>query len=127
MLSVVIPPHIATQRIPLVEELVYQRCVLPSPLVLRKAPLNALTLTPDMDQTVLRMKILIFLKGMDYIFTPFKGGRRVMPPLTRWGISILCKANTIMRNCLVSLYKSKSLQGLQYLIVLKSDVPGLLY
>ncbi len=27
-------------------------CVLPGPLVLRKAPLNALAPTPDMDRTV---------------------------------------------------------------------------
>ncbi len=31
-----------------------QRCVLPGPLVLRKAPLNALAPTPDMDRTVSR-------------------------------------------------------------------------
>ena len=42
----------ATQRILLVEELVDQRCILPGPLVLWKAPLNAPTPTPDMDQTV---------------------------------------------------------------------------
>ena len=46
--------HMATQRIPLVEELVDQRCILPGPLVLWKAPLNAPTPTPDMDQTVSR-------------------------------------------------------------------------
>ena len=44
----------ATQRILLAEELVHQWCVLPNPLVLRKAPLNALTPTPDMDRTVSR-------------------------------------------------------------------------
>ena len=44
----------ATQRVPLVEELVDQRCILPGPLVLWKAPLNAPTPTPDMDQTVSR-------------------------------------------------------------------------
>ncbi len=33
---------------------VHQRCVLPGPLVLRKAPLNALAPTPDMDRTVSR-------------------------------------------------------------------------
>lgn len=53
--------HMATQRIPLVEELVDQRCILPGPLVLWKAPLNAPTPTPDMDQTVSRT-----------IFTAFK-------------------------------------------------------
>jgi hypothetical protein len=47
-------PHIATQRVPLAGELVYQRCVLPGPLVLWKAPLNALAPTPDMDRTVSR-------------------------------------------------------------------------
>ena len=47
-------PHIATQRVPLAEELVYQWCVLPGPLVLWKAPLNALPPTPDMDRTVSR-------------------------------------------------------------------------
>ena len=47
-------PHLATQRVPLLEELVHQRCVLPGPLVLWKAPLNALPLTPDMDRTVSR-------------------------------------------------------------------------
>jgi len=47
-------PHLATQRIPLAGELVYQRCVLPGPLVLWKTPLNALTPTPDMDRTVSR-------------------------------------------------------------------------
>ena len=56
-------PHLATQRVPLIEELVrrtwleelvHQRCVLPGPLVLWKAPLNALPLTPDMDRTVSR-------------------------------------------------------------------------
>ncbi len=33
---------------------VHQRCVLPGPLVLRKAPLNILTPTSDMDRTVSR-------------------------------------------------------------------------
>ena len=46
--------HLATQHILLVEELAYSRCVLPSPLVLRKSPLSALTPTPDMDRTVSR-------------------------------------------------------------------------
>ena len=45
-------PHIATQRVPLAGELVYQRCVLPGPLVLWKASRNALAPTPDMDRTV---------------------------------------------------------------------------
>src|SRR5579875_1896077 len=44
----------ATQRVPLAGELAHQRCVLPGPLVLWKAPLNALALTPDMDRTVSR-------------------------------------------------------------------------
>ena len=35
-------------------ELVHPWYALPGPLVLRKAPLNALTLTPDMDRTVSR-------------------------------------------------------------------------
>ena len=43
----------ATQRFPL-KELVHQRYVLPGPLVQRKALLNTLTHTPDMDQTVSR-------------------------------------------------------------------------
>ena len=47
-------PHIATQRVPLAGELVYQRCVLPGPLVLWKASRNALAPTPDMDRTVSR-------------------------------------------------------------------------
>ena len=47
-------PHLATQRFPLAWELVYQRCVLPGPLVLWKTPLNAPTPTPDMDRTVSR-------------------------------------------------------------------------
>ena len=47
-------PHMATQRIPLERELADPRCVLPGPLVLGKTPLNALTLTPDMDRTVSR-------------------------------------------------------------------------
>ncbi len=47
-------PHLATQRFPLAGELVYYWCVLPGPLVLWKAPLNALTPTPDMDRTVSR-------------------------------------------------------------------------
>ena len=46
--------YLATQRFPLVQELVHQRYILPSPLVLWKVPLNVLTLTPDMDQTVSR-------------------------------------------------------------------------
>ena len=47
-------PYVATQRFPLERELVYHRYVLPGPLVLRKAPLNTLTPTPDMDRTVSR-------------------------------------------------------------------------
>ena len=43
----------ATQRFPF-KELVHQRFVLPGPLVQRKALLNTLTHTPDMDQTVSR-------------------------------------------------------------------------
>jgi hypothetical protein len=44
----------ATQRFLLAKELVHQRCVLPGPLVLWKAPLNTPTPTPDMDRTVSR-------------------------------------------------------------------------
>ncbi len=44
----------ATLRLPLARLQVHQRCVLPGPLVLRKAPRNALTPTPDMDRTVSR-------------------------------------------------------------------------
>ena len=47
-------PHMATQRFLLEQELADPRCVLPGPLVLGKTPLNALTLTPDMDRTVSR-------------------------------------------------------------------------
>ncbi len=54
MLSAVITPHLATLRLPLARYQVHQRCVLPGPLVLRKAPLNALAPTPDMDRTVSR-------------------------------------------------------------------------
>ncbi len=54
MLSAVIYPCIATQRLPLERELVHQRHVLPGPLVQWKAPLNTLTLIPDMDRTVSR-------------------------------------------------------------------------
>ena len=54
MLSAVITSHMATQRFPLARELVHQRCALPGPLVLWKAPLNTLTPTPDMDRTVSR-------------------------------------------------------------------------
>ena len=46
--------YLATQRFLLEQELVHQRYILPSPLVLWKAPCNVLTLTPDMDQTVSR-------------------------------------------------------------------------
>ena len=60
----------ATQRIPLVEELVDQRCILPGPLVLWKAPLNAPTPTPDMDQTVSRTNYPELPQGVDYIFIP---------------------------------------------------------
>ena len=45
-------PYLATQRILLAQELVYQWCVLPGPLVLWEAPLNALPPAPDMDRTV---------------------------------------------------------------------------
>ena len=38
----------------LAEQLVHQRYVLLGPLVLKKAPLNILTPTPDMDRTVSR-------------------------------------------------------------------------
>ena len=44
--------RIATQRFPLEGELVHHRRTLANPLVLSKAPLNALTPTPDMDRTV---------------------------------------------------------------------------
>ena len=47
-------PHLTTQRLLLAQKLVHQWCVLPGPLVLRKAPFNTLTLTPDMDRTVSR-------------------------------------------------------------------------
>lgn len=46
--------YLATQHFLLEQELVHQRYILPSPLVLWKAPFNVLTLTPDMDQTVSR-------------------------------------------------------------------------
>jgi hypothetical protein len=91
-------PHLATQRFPLAGELVYYRCVLPGPLVLWKAPLNALPPTPDMDRTVSRMYIMdpaarsgvadfpLFLQGMDYIFirSPLweRRSRRVISCLT---------------------------------------------
>ena len=48
------PPHVTTQRILLAQKLADQRCVLPGPLVLRKALFNTLALTPDMDRTVSR-------------------------------------------------------------------------
>ncbi len=47
-------PHMATQRLPLARYLADQRCVPPGPLVLRRAPLNALAPAPDMDRTVSR-------------------------------------------------------------------------
>ena len=47
-------PHIATQLCPLAEQLVHQRCVHPSPLVLRTAPLKFPTPTTDRDRTVSR-------------------------------------------------------------------------
>ena len=46
--------YLATQHFLLEQELVHQRYIFPSPLVLWKAPRNVLTLTPDMDQTVSR-------------------------------------------------------------------------
>ena len=54
MLSAVIPPYVATQHIHLATELVDHRYVFFDPLVLEKALLNTLTLTPDMDRTVSR-------------------------------------------------------------------------
>jgi len=47
-------PYLATQRVLLAQKLVYQWCVLPGPLVLWEAPLNALPPAPDMDRTVSR-------------------------------------------------------------------------
>ena len=47
-------PCVATQHFPLERELVHHWHILPGPLVLRKAPLNTLTPTPDMDRTVSR-------------------------------------------------------------------------
>ena len=47
-------PYIATQRFLLEQELADPWYVLPGPLVLRKALLNTLTPTPDMDRTVSR-------------------------------------------------------------------------
>ena len=46
--------HVTTQRILLAQKLADQRCILPGPRVLKKAPFNTLTLTPDMDRTVSR-------------------------------------------------------------------------
>ncbi len=47
-------PHIATQRILLVQELVHPRCVSLGPLVLKRNPFSILTPSPDMDRTVSR-------------------------------------------------------------------------
>ncbi len=47
-------PCVATQRFLLEKELIHNRHDHPNPLVLGMDPLNALTTTPDMDQTVLR-------------------------------------------------------------------------
>ena len=47
-------PNIATQRVPLVRQLVHQRFVHPGPLVLGTAPLKSPTPTEDRDRTVSR-------------------------------------------------------------------------
>jgi len=91
-------PHLATQRFPLAGELVYYWCVLPGPLVLWKAPLNALTITPDMDRTVSRMGLRGFPRGMDYIFIrPFTCLSEHVPCLSeqRWaGVDVLSRPPT---------------------------------
>jgi hypothetical protein len=47
-------PHIATQLMPLVEQLTNERCVHSGPLVLGAAPLKSPTPTADRDRTVSR-------------------------------------------------------------------------
>lgn len=47
-------PHIATQRLQLVPQLLHQRCVHPGPLVLRTDSLKSPTPTADKDRTVSR-------------------------------------------------------------------------
>ena len=80
----------ATQRIPLVEELVDQRYILPGPLVLWKAPLNAPTPTPDMDQTVSRtFEPQVALRGGLYLHLAECKSRRIMLFLTRKSISTM--------------------------------------
>ena len=54
MLSALIPPDIATRRMPLAGQLVHQRSVHPGPLVLGTAPLKSPAPTPDRDRTVSR-------------------------------------------------------------------------
>ncbi len=54
MLSALIYPCVATQRFPLERELVHYWHVHTGPLVRGANPLNTLTPTPDMDQTVSR-------------------------------------------------------------------------
>ncbi len=54
MLSAVIPAELSYPAMLLAEQLVHHRFVHPGPLVLRKAPLNILTPTSDMDRTVSR-------------------------------------------------------------------------
>src|SRR4030066_708509 len=54
MLSAVILSAHSYPAMPLVRQLVHQRCVHPGPLVLRTNPLNSPTITADRDQTVSR-------------------------------------------------------------------------
>lgn len=62
-------PYIATLRLLLEKQQVHHWYVHPGPLVLWICPLNILTPSPDMDQTVSRMRFPYFRKGMDYAFT----------------------------------------------------------
>lgn len=62
-------PNIATLRLLLEKQQVHHWLVHPGPLVLWICPLNTLTLSPDMDQTVSRMLVPYFRKGMDYAST----------------------------------------------------------
>ena len=54
MHSAVIPSALSYPAMLLAEQLVHQRCVLPGPLVLRKAPFKYPTPTADRDRTVSR-------------------------------------------------------------------------
>ena len=98
MLSAFIPSEHSYPAVPLARQLVHHRLVHPGLLILGTAPLKYPTPTADRDRTVLRTNSTI-TGGVDYTFTLFPGGRRMMITL-----DLLCKRSYHLRFLTFSRY-----------------------